>query len=41
MGNFHRLEHVGVVVRGSETLLQVGENLNYLVQRVIRVSKVT
>ena len=28
MGNCHPLE---VVVRGSETQLQVGENLNYLI----------
>ena len=30
MSNFHPLE---VVCRGSETQLQVGENLNYLIQR--------
>ena len=30
MSNFHPLEVVG---RASETQLQVGENLNYLIQR--------
>ena len=30
MSNFHPLE---VVDRGSETQLQVGEKLNYLIQR--------
>ena len=30
MSNFHPLEVVG---RGSDTQLQVGENLNYLIQR--------
>ena len=29
MGNFHPLDVVG---RGSETQLQVGENLNYLIK---------
>ena len=33
MGNFHPLEHVEDVGCGSETQLQVGENLNYLIQR--------
>ena len=31
MSNFHPLEVVG---RGSETQLQVGENLNYLILRL-------
>ena len=31
MSNFHPLE---VVDRGSETQLQVGENLNYLILRI-------
>ena len=30
MSNFHPLE---VVARGSETQLQVGENLNYIIYR--------
>ena len=31
MSNFHPLEVGG---RGSETQLQVGENLNYIIQRL-------
>ena len=38
MSNFHPLEVVG---RGSETQLQVGENLNYLIQLFNHVNGLT
>ena len=34
MSNFHPLEAVG---RCSEALLQVGENLNYLIKQLVKI----